>query len=103
MMYFLGSNMIMNFNYDSTNGVYIYSNGQYFIIAYTFTGQTLFGYINSTFVNTIIAQCSIGIGSLNSPLSLYSCFVGEPITTYFGSATTISYTNPYVSASLGYT
>jgi hypothetical protein len=45
--------MIMNLNYDSTNGVYIYSNGQYFIIAYTFTGKTLFGYINSTFVNTI--------------------------------------------------
>jgi len=70
----LGSNMIMNFYYDSVNDLYIYSNGQYFIIAYLFTGKTLFGYITSAFVNTMLAQCSIGIGSFNSPLSLYSCF-----------------------------
>ena len=53
----------MNFVNDTLSRIFIYSNSQYLIISYTYTGRTIFGIISNSYLNTFVAYCSIGFGT----------------------------------------
>ena len=72
----------MNVFYDWNNGLYIYSNANHFIIAFTYTGVTMFGNITTSTLSKYTGYCSIGlISSTSNTPSLSACIYTISNTT----------------------